>query len=352
MAARLKTYRERFKNNELPDPQDFKNVEECVSAYDRGLEGAIYDPDGAEEVESGRYGNMADTAQEFGFASQGQGQLNLLYAEVWKAAGRSDFFHGSYNQACGDCVSHSLRHSLMGTLACSVTNGEGSWPDLPDSAYKGGSCFHPSPTYWLRGKNSDGWSCATAVQRATDGIGMVACLNYPSPLSVDLANYSKSIAHKWGSQKPPSDVIDQLNDHKVKSSSRCKSWDTVRDALSAGYALCTCGGEGFSKSRDDNGYSKRSGSWSHALTYIGYDDSEWAHKTYGQQLVLILNSWGPSWNSDNGPYPQGNKSLPKIPRGSFWAKWSDVKNRDCYAISSVVGFPNRKLKNWDLRDLI
>jgi hypothetical protein len=21
----------------------------------------------------------------------------------------------------------------------------------------------------------------------------------------------------------------------------------------------------------------------------------------------------------------------KIPKGSFWAKWSDVKNRDCYA---------------------
>jgi len=45
--ARLKTYRERFKNNELPDPQDFKNVEELVNAYDNGFEGAVFDPEEA-----------------------------------------------------------------------------------------------------------------------------------------------------------------------------------------------------------------------------------------------------------------------------------------------------------------
>ena len=116
--ARLKTYRERFKNNELPDPQDFKNVEELVNAYDNGFEGAIYDPDGAEEIESGPFGNMADTASEFGFAGQGEGKLILLYPEVWKAAGRSDFFHGEPNQACGDCVSHSCKHTLITINGC------------------------------------------------------------------------------------------------------------------------------------------------------------------------------------------------------------------------------------------
>ena len=78
-----------------PDPQDFKNVEELVNAYDNGFEGAIYDPDGAEEIEMGPYGSMSSTAEEFGFADQGKGKLILLYPEVWKAAGRSDFFTGS-----------------------------------------------------------------------------------------------------------------------------------------------------------------------------------------------------------------------------------------------------------------
>jgi hypothetical protein len=349
--ARLKTYRERFKNNELPDPQDFKNVEELVNAYDNGFEGAIFDPDGAEEIESGKYGNMHDTAQEFGFAGQGEGKLTLLYPEVWKAAGRSDFFHGEPNQGCGDCVSHSVKHTLMASMAVSANNGQGSWPVMPDSAYKYGA-FHPSPTYWLRGKNSDGWSCSTAIKRATDGIGMVQCIDWPSPLNMSLAAYSKSIAHKWGATSPPSDVKNQLGGHKVKASSRCKSWETVRDAISAGYALCTCGGEGFSKTRDSNGVSKRSGSWSHALTYIAADETEWAKKNYGGPLVLILNSWGPSWNGNQGEKPQGNSSLPSIPKGSFWAKWSDVKNRDCYAVSDINSFPNRKLKDWSLRDLI
>ena len=94
-------------------------------------------------------------------------------------------------------------------------------------------------------KNSDGWSCSTAIKRATDGIGMVICQDYPAPLGMNLAAYSKSIAHKWGASSPPSDVKQQrMRRHKVKSSSRCKSWETVRDAISAGYALCTCGGEG------------------------------------------------------------------------------------------------------------
>ena len=349
--ARLKTYRERFKNNELPDPQDFKNVEELVNAYDSGFEGAIYDPDGAEELESGPYGNMADTASEFGFAGQGEGKMILLYPEVWKVSGRSDWFHGEPNQACGDCVSHSCKHSLITSLAVSVSNGVGSWPDLPDSAYKYG-CMHPSPTYWMRGKNSDGWSCSTAIKKATNNIGMVECKDWGSPLGMNLAAYSKSIAHKWGSTPPPADVQKQLGMHLVKASSRCKSWETVRDAISAGYALCTCGGEGWSKSRDSNGFSKRSGSWSHALTYIGYDDSEWAHKTYGQQLVLILNSWGPSWIGGPRAVHGGGTGAPDIPKGSFWAKWSDCKNRDCYAVSDINGFPNRKLKDWNLRDLI
>lgn len=349
--ARLKTYRERFKNNELPDPQDFKTVAEVEAAYSSGFEGAIFDPDSAEEIEAGQYGKMAETAQEFGFAGQGEGKLSLIYPEVWKAAGRSDFFHGEPNQGCGDCVSHSVKHTLMASMAVSANNGQGSWPVMPDSAYKYGA-FHPSPTYWLRGKNSDGWSCGTAIKRATDGIGMVQCIDWSSPLNMSLAAYSKSIAHKWGATSPPADVKAQLGGHKVKASSRCSGWDSIRDAISAGYAICTCGGEGFSKSRDANGVSKRSGSWSHALTYIAVDDTEWARKNYGGPLVLILNSWGPSWNNDNGPYPQGNTNLPKIPRGSFWAKFSDVKNRDAYAVSDINSFPNRKLKDWSLKDLI
>jgi hypothetical protein len=349
--ARLKTYKERFKNNELPDPQDFKTVAQVEAAYRGGFEGAIFDPDSAEEIEAGPYGKMADTAQEFGFAGQGEGKLSLIYPEVWKAAGRSDFFHGEPNQGCGDCVSHSVKHTLMASMAVSANNGQGSWPVMPDSAYKFGA-LHPSPTYWLRGKNSDGWSCGTAIKRASDGIGMVQCIDWPSPLNMSLAAYSKSIAHKWGATSPPADVKAQLGGHKVKASSRCSGWDSVRDAISAGYAICTCGGEGFSKSRDANGVSKRSGSWSHALTYIAVDDTEWARKNYGGPLVLILNSWGPSWNNDNGPYPQGNTNLPKIPRGSFWAKFSDVKNRDAYAVSDINSFPNRKLKDWSLKDLI
>jgi hypothetical protein len=36
-------------------------------------------------------------------------------------------------------------------LANAVKNGNGSWPDIPDAAYRSGMPFHPSPTYWACG---------------------------------------------------------------------------------------------------------------------------------------------------------------------------------------------------------
>lgn len=98
MAKKLKTLRQRMADGTMPPPAEFKNADECVAAYEAGYEGAIYDPDGAEECEAQQYGVFADAAREFGIEDSGKGKLSLLYPAVWECAGRDDFFHGSISQ--------------------------------------------------------------------------------------------------------------------------------------------------------------------------------------------------------------------------------------------------------------
>jgi hypothetical protein len=344
--ARLKTLTERIANNELPPPAIFKSAEECASAYERGFEGAVYDPEGAEQVESQQFGKGADMMRTFGLEDSGKGKLSLLYPSVWQVAGRDDFFHGSKSQPCGDCVSRSQTHAAMASLAIAVQNGQGSWPDVPDEVYKYGMVFHPSPVYWNRDHGGDGWSCSQAVARSKDSIGLVVCAKYPAPLDFDLTVYSESVAHKWGSKRPPEDIRKQLNEHCTLSYSRISRYEEIRDAIAAGYGITTCGSQGFDSTRDANGVARRKGQWSHAMAYIGVDDTEWARKNYGEPLIAVLNSWGESWISGSRTV-QGNSSIPQIPKGSFWAKWSDLSGRDCYAVSAVEGFPRMKLPKWE-----
>ena len=94
----------------------------------------------------------------------------------------------------------------------------------------------------------------------------------------------------------------------------------------------------------------------------GFDDRPVVHRIYGDSLELIPNSWG-VWNG--GPrdiiesaqlVPPSKKELwialdlvnpttgnLMIPKGSFWARSRDVANREAFAMSSVNGFPRKKL---------
>ena len=348
--AKLKTLAERTRDNDWPTPATFKSPEECEAAYNDGYIGCIPDPDGAEEIEAQQYGKFSDVAHEFGIADSGKGKLSLLYPLVWKVSGRDDWFQGSKSQPTGDCVSRGQSHAAIQSLAAAVHNGNGSWPDIPDAAYKTGMPFHPTPTYWNKKGGASGWSCSSAAARSKDKIGLAFSINYGGDIG-DLTQYTTKLIEKYCRTGPPQSVIDELNGNVTLTYSRIKSFEEIRDAIANGYGVNSCGGQGFSKSRDANGVAKRSGSWSHSMAYVGVDDSDWASSNYGGPLVCVLNSWGTSWIK--GPRAvQGKSDLPEIPKGAFWARWKDLSGRDCYAMSAVKGFPPQKLPSWNLRSLI
>ncbi|MGA0041055.1 MAG: hypothetical protein ACO3NZ_14515 [Pirellulales bacterium] len=343
--ARLKTFRERLAKGELPPAIE---VSDPAEAYDSGLEGAIYDPEGEEELLAGLQSEgkpvpITDAAGEFGWESGAADGLYLPFQEIYRQApGMQDIFGAAFPQQTGDCVSHSLRHCLTISLAAAASNGNAGWPKLPPETVRVGG-FHPSPNWWYRGHSGSGDSCPRSLKNAKDHVGMVVATNYPAPLNLDLSRYSSSIATKWGRSPPPSDVEQQLGGHKVKAYASVSSWDEVVAALKNGYGIHTCGGESWSKTRDARGVSQRTrGGWSHSLCYAGVD--------VANKLVLIMNSWG-RWNS--GPREiRGDAKNGLIPHGSFWSSWDDCKHRSAYAVSAIDSWPAQKLKPWNLRGTI
>lgn len=347
--AKLKTLAQRMKDDDWPEPAEFKTPEDAIKAYESGYEGCFPDPDGEEEMTSQVDGVFADAAYKYGIAGSGAGKLSLAYATVWKVSGRDDWYQGARSQPTGDCVGRGCSHALIGSLANAVYNGNGSWPEIPDAAYRSGMPISPVGTYWCKKSGVSGWSCPTSIARAKDTIGLVVGVPYQNPNIGDLMTgdkYSTATLSKYCRSGPPADVIKDLDGHKVLSYSSIKTFEELCDSLANGYMVQSCGGQGFAKTRDDWGVARRSGSWAHAMCIISTDATEEAKKKYNTAgLVGILNSWGTAWIS--GPRAvHGDPSLPPIPKGAFWATWESVSSRSFHSVSSIAGFPQQKLPDW------
>lgn len=346
---------------------------EIIQRYEAGFAGVCRDADRMQQLdqqEAARtgFGSVDEAAHAMGWDDSGAGKLILpfvfplqYYPGCWPGAA----------QDRGDCVSHGAKNTCLTTLCCEVAAGlpdevsgvHEECPPVPDRGRTEGVLSSES-IYWHRGYNGDGWygSAAAEVIR-TYGMSWT---REPHEVegygTIDLTIYSGRLAGKWGRTPPPAYVKGHWKDHKIRTTAYCRSWEAVRDALANGYGCETCGGQGFSNQRDEHGYSRRSGSWSHSMHYSGYDDRDWAKQKYGCPLVLTQNSWG-RWN--RGPRdvydsaslvpaerreeweragivnPQTGNIM--IPEGSFWAKTTDMGGRDTYAYSGAEGWPRQRL---------
>lgn len=318
--------------------------------YLAGLVGCESTPESVAEfrayVESQGYSASGDeVAMTYGWAGSGEGKLvshwtivERLFPGCWPASA----------QTRGDCVSHSQRNACLYTICCEIAAGLPdevtgeieAFPDTPQAGRQDGVIASES-YYWYRGHGGDGWQCERAARVACEKTGAWPRQNYPD-LGIDLTAYSGRTAGRWGMAQPPENITSQGQRNLFRTAAIVESFATVRDMLANGYGITSCGGEGFSSTRDENGVSRRQGSWAHAMAYIGADDREDVKAKYGGPLVLVLNSWG-KWNG--GPRRVLGTTL-DIPEGSFWARWSDLQNRRCIAMSGFAGWPAQKLPNW------
>jgi hypothetical protein len=163
-------------------------------------------------------------------------------------------------------------------------------------------------------------------------------------LGLDLSIYDASIGMKWGGRGVPANVTSVAAKHHVGTISLVTTWQQARDAIANGFGVVCCSDVGFSRMRrDEQGMIPPSGTWHHAMQWHAADDSR-----PGDCRFCIQNSWG--WNAHSGP------KVHDQPEGSFWISQSTAQRMiaqgGTYAVSNVVGFPKRTLKDWGGREIL
>lgn len=325
--------------------------------YERGLRAVYVDVDARERlakmvVSQGHSFSAADNIVNYGLYGSGEGKLSMPFAIIERV------FPGSLPasaQTRGDCVSHSTRNAILGSLACEIAAGRpdevsGQIEGVPEVSEAGrlDGVLSTEAIYWWRGHGGDGWSCDHAAEVAMKQSGMWLRKPYES-LGIDLTRYNGNLAGKWGRSNPPNNVREIGQEHLVRTATRVRSFEELRDLIANGYCVSSCGGESWG-SRDKNGVASRTrGGWAHALAVLGVDDREIVTRGtsqggYGEPLVHVQNSWGPKWNGSENRRVVGTNV--DIPLGSFWSRWSDFKSRYMIAFSGLDGWPPQSFERW------
>jgi len=295
---------------------------ELRRAYAGGFEGARCNPEDLVAL-------MGDLVHPlFGVAayqleSDGKGKVSLPFKSLLKF---DSGFGPSESQTTGDCVSHATRNAVDVTRAVEI-----------DIKGEEEGFLHRGATeaiYGCRGHSGQGMACSEAARFVSQEGGILLRKDYGY---VDFSVYDSSLGAKWGRGGVPDSIEREGRRHQVNTVSLVVSVAEARDALANGYALSVCSGVGFSSRRDDNGYANSKGSWSHAMAWIGCNDT----KKNGGPGFLVQNSWG-KWNGGGKKFDQ--------PDGSFWINYDTAEKlidaRGSWVFSDVDGFPPRKLPDY------
>lgn len=242
---------------------------------------------------------------------------------------------------------------LVASIAAEVMDGkpdevtghiEGA-PELPDAGIKN-SVVSAESLYAWRGSNSDGWICSEAAMVACQK-GFLIRKPYPE-LKIDLTEYDERTM-KIGGATPPSDsFLEQSKKHVARTATNLKGREMLRDFIASGYGCFTCSSLGFENTRNEDGVSRQTTVWHHSLSVLGYDDRPETHKKYGQALFLFCNSWN-RWNK--GPRKVLGTDL-LIPEGCWWALADNIDRCSVIALSSVAGWPRRRLQTYGARGYV
>jgi hypothetical protein len=303
----------------------FKTPNELLKAYKDGFNGSWCDPEDVAKL-LGELPHPLFGAAAYGLFGTGEGKIALPFKNLLKFDPK---FGPSERQVQGDCVSHATRNSVDITRSCEIVDGQ-----REDFIARGAT----EAIYGSRGHGGEGMSCSGAARFVHQTGGILLRKQYDK---YDLSEYS-AVGGSWGRSGVPDSLVKEASKHQVKTISLINTVAQARDALANGYAISVCSNAGFSSRRDKYGIAKRSGSWGHAMAWIGMDDS---HEVHNETLFLVQNSWG-MWNG-------GEKRLDQ-PDGSFWIRQGDAEymlsQNGSWVFSDVNGFPPRKV-DWTIDEV-
>ena len=311
----------------------FHTPEQIRSAYEDGLPGWQFNPDTMDALLAfGKARLFADAAGHL--AGIGKGKMALL----WRSRERYD--PGAFGQEAqrrGSCVSHGSRNAREVTRCVEIhIKGE------PEEFYKRTAT---EPTYAARGYRGEGMDPAKAAEFEHD-YGFLFRQRYPF---ADLSQLNEGIAE---ASLLTEELLAECKKHNVGQWVAPTTVDQVKDLLFAGYGLHSGQNFGVRPTSDSRGIAIPSGSWSHDMATVGYDDTR---EAYPECVFLVANSWA-RWNAPPKVWPEDRYG--PWPEGSFWLaedvyERHFVGSRSIFAYCDIKGVPQKKLPDYgNLTDVL
>jgi hypothetical protein len=180
----------------------------------------------------------------------GANQTTLLY-KAWKDV------NGSYidypAQEIGCCVSRGFGHGVDLLQCVQVSLGKKAEKFTPTShEFIYGTCR--VDIGGQRGSYQDGAVGAWAA-KAVSTIGTV---------SQELVGpYDDRKCKEWGARGVPANLKQEAAEHQVLTTSLVTTYEELEDALANGFPVTVCSNQGFTMSRDQDGFCQPRGSWAH-----------------------------------------------------------------------------------------
>lgn len=190
-------------------------------------------------------------------------------------------------QATGDCVSWAIRDALDRLRTLRISQGA-----IEAYLKRQATCG----IYSGRGHTGQGADPVSLSAFAVK-IGTLLEQKYDTgEATYDFTNYSDYV--RWGMSRGrvgvPSDLLEKTKPYTAGGYKIVATTDALADLLFAG-GTAHCGSSIGVSSRGDP-ISSLSGSWSHDMSIVGFDDTDECKEKFGGRIWLWDQSWG-NWNS-------------------------------------------------------
>ena len=257
----------------------------------------------------------------------GKGKVALLYDFVVKLTKEFPVSH----QTIGDCVSHGAACAINVLKATEIVLKK----DIEDWVAQTSTEDIYAGSRILIGNGRLGSGDGSVGAWAAQYVNIYGTLIRKKYGSIDLSVYDGARAKEWGNpgNGTPRDLLVFSKEHLVKTVSQVRTYEEARDAIANGYPVTVASNQGFTTTRDNDGFALASGNWGHQMCFTACDDS------FRRPGLLCQNSWGINWIS--GPTRHNQ------PLGSFWVDASTVNRmlaqNDSWAFSNFDGFKPQKI---------
>ena len=144
----------------------------------------------------------------------------------------------------------------------------------------------------------------------------------------------------WGRDGVPNELEPYAKERRCSEVTLAVDFEQAAAAIQNGYPVVVCSGQGFSMSRDADGFCKPGGTWWHCMVFAAV---RWGKRPG----LLCLNSWGDS-NTVGKHYPE---TMPTAVRNCSFYVDADVctrmlSGRDSYVYAGYSGFKRTQIPNW------